>query len=772
MRESVADADGGTSRTPTVASEAGDALRLLPQPSEADLRECADEPIRVPGMIQPGGVLLAVGPDGRVRRASENLSSLIPFTAEQALGRQLQELLKLKDDPLASEPDSPMPMNRQPTLLRVETEEGEWLTASVHRVDGETVLELETEPPRGGADAGGRNGRDATRLLLGFRQIAHEASDVRVFCDRVATHVARHLGYDRVMIYRFDCEWNGEVLAEAVADGVESFLGLNYPAADIPAQARQLYLENRVRQIGDVAADPVPVRDASEGPPLDMACCALRSLSPIHCVYLRNMGVAATLTLSIVVGGRLWGLVACHHRSPRRLSLADLQNCGLFGDLLSAEVQTIETARRAEALEERHRFHADVFRRIQSAEMLVPELADVSESLMRIVDADAMAMRFGDEIHTFGDVPAMPKLERLFQAIAARTLGEICFIDCVSDELPECEVDDERAGGMAAAEFWPQDYILFLRRSRTHTVRWGGHPAKGFERDPRGRLLPRSSFAEWVQAVEGRSRPWTATDRQAATDFRNALAVFIIRRSRDLATLNQQLVQKSREIEQFVYSISHDLKSPLVTCRGFLGLIREDLAVGDMEEVRDSLRRAESATETMNAFIGDLLEFSRIGSVDAGPVSQIDLADVLAEAQEDLFGRLKECEATIDVRGELPVVRGRRTTLLRIFENLFDNALKYACDCPGGRIAVSCRTGHLDHVVSVRDWGPGIPEELHEKAMRLFQRVHAKKTGTGIGLASVAKSMEQLGGSARLANPEDGGLAVELVFPRHTGDEE
>ena len=477
------------------------------------------------------------------------------------------------------------------------TRTGEPLRAAVHRAGDEFVVEFE---PAESDDATAEVDDCAlvTRLLERTRGI-DEAVDL---CRAIVEEVRDRTGFDHVMAYRFDEQYNGEVIAESCGGSLGPYLGLHYPASDIPEQARALYLETRVRLLADVGYEPVglaetPVPAEEDGPsekdgpaeedagpdgtarpPLDMTGCRLRSMSPIHRVYLRNMGVAASLVISVVADGRLWGLIACHHASPRRVRLDAAHSLSLVSEMLSVRVQVLEEVRMRESLAARFAARNAILDRLHSAEDIVGELSQVADDLAAMLGADGLVLWFGDDVSKFGRTPDDRDVAAIVGAVGRRDADEPFITDSLSRDLTDARLTGDGIAGLAALQFRPRDFILFFREEQSRSVRWGGDPAKAVTRDDAGRLMPRASFAEWVERVGGGCRPWSAVDRRTARDFRNAMAVFILRRSRELKELNRRLRQKTDEIEQFVYSVSHDLKSPLVTCQGFLGVIREDLA--------------------------------------------------------------------------------------------------------------------------------------------------------------------------------------------------
>ena len=722
-------------------------------------RSCEEEAIRTPGEVQPHGCLIACDwATLRITRVSESCREHLGMDPDRLLGRSIGELLP------GLEPQTADSGHRDTRRARIVELDGIGAFETVGRAVGsEWVVEL--MPQSDPAGASGSAVSDFLAAMTGER-------DLDELTAAAVTEIQQLTGYDRVMVYQFDEDYNGAVVAEAAAGGMQPYLGLNYPASDIPAQARALYLEQRVRVLADVDYEGSGiVETASDRPTLDLSTCHLRSLSPVHRRYLKNMGVSATLVMSIVVRGELWGMVACHHRTPRVIPLTQLSDLVGVADLLSLQIARAEEARHSRRLEKGLKLHREIIENIHSDPDLVGGLYRHRKSLMTLVGADGLAFWFGDHVVTAGTTPPRGEIVAITERLDQQDMSELLATSSIRRTLDLSDRIGSDVAGLIALAFWPSDYILFFRNSRSYSVTWAGEPIKAVQKDGDGRLQPRGSFDAWVETVEDEATPWSVTDRRAAAEFRNSLATHIIRRSRDLKELNDQLSRKTAEVEQFVYSVSHDLKSPLVTCHGFLGLMREDLEAGRLDDVTDSLDRVERAAGVMNAFIEDLLLFSRIGRDENAATETIDLNTLVANVLDAHEYELRDCKATVEVAPDLPLVEGFRNDLFRVFDNLVTNAIKYAMDGESRQLIIGCRTGSTEHTLTVRDFGGGIDASYHEKALRLFQRVQAKKTGSGVGLATVVKIVELHGGRVWLENPDDGGLQVCLTLPRISGAE-
>ena len=320
-------------------NNASESNNLLRPGQPVDLTSCEREPIHIPGRIQPHGLLLTLQePDLIIMQASENTLSLLSTPAQDLLGKPLGILLNPSDVDALRDACQQHSLDNNPVyLLTMQIRGGQTpFEAIVHRNQGILVLELEPAPE----EAVRVDTYALVRRAIPQIQVARSLEQM---FDVVAQQVRHINGFDRVMIYQFDADGHGSVVAENKREDLEAFLGLHYPASDIPVQARKLYTLNLLRLIADVGytpADIVPTINPATGALLDMSYCVLRSVSPIHVQYLKNMGVAASMSISILRDGELWGLIACHHHAPRFVAYDVRTACEFVGQVVSLQLAT------------------------------------------------------------------------------------------------------------------------------------------------------------------------------------------------------------------------------------------------------------------------------------------------------------------------------------------------------------------------------------------------------------------------------------------------
>ena len=498
---------------------------FVPPGTEIDLTNCDKEPIHIPGSIQPRGALLAVlEPELLVTWVSANLADYLPVTPADALGRPLPALLGPVAGGQLAQHISAFGDLRERNPLELTVETGRF-DAILHRLGG-GVLVLDLEPSEGPRPFSFPNTYQAVRSVVSELNRTVELTELYQI---TANAVRRLTGFDRVMVYRYDHEYNGEVVAEAKADQLNSFLGLHYPASDIPVQARALYEKNWIRLIYDVDYQPTPLLTLAAGAepePLDLTYSSLRSVSPIHLEYLRNMGVRASMSISLMRGDRLWGLIACHHYSgPHTPPYATRAAAEFLGSTLSlrlvdreAQEQAAVRLRTSTALTS---LAGKVF---GAADGPVESLLD-PDDLLSLVPADGAALRLGEATRQSGRVPDGDALTALLDRLADQPDG-VYATDNITETFPELAIDPAVTAGVLAVVLPDRQLLAWLRSETRRAVDWGGDPhnkAIAVVEGDSVRLSPRKSFARWREVVRDRSQPWTGLQRSDAATLRSHL---------------------------------------------------------------------------------------------------------------------------------------------------------------------------------------------------------------------------------------------------------
>jgi light-regulated signal transduction histidine kinase (bacteriophytochrome) len=738
----------------------------LPSGEPLDLSTCAREPIHIPGSIQPHGVLLAVTePELRIVQASANAEALIGVAPQRLLELSLRDLLD--DVSLArvceacARADSRLE-DQSPLRVVSSGASARDFDAILHRSGGLLVVELEMSTG------------DPLAIVAAYRSTRRavdqldRSTSVVDLCARAAIEVRNLTGFDRVMVYRFDADWHGEVIAEAKREDLEEFLGLHYPASDIPEQARRLYTLSTLRIIVDVDYVPsplVPELNPITGQPLDLSLSTLRSVSPIHCEYLRNMGVGASMSISLLRDGRLWGLIACHHYSrcfvPYEVRLAS----ELLGRSLSWQVSSKEHTDNTEARSRAQSQLAEVVSRVDASLELMDALVAQGAALMRMLGATGLAVMQKGELRSAGVAPPDEHLHALCAWLATQ---DSVF---ATDRLPELwEPAREHvtiASGVLAITLTPGTVLLWLRPEFHRTVRWGRDPDKRVEQKQGApRLTPLGSFGEWKEEVKGRSAPWLPWEVGVATDVRGALIGNVLRHADERERLVKLLAKSNSDLDQFAYVASHDLKAPLRGIANLSQWIEEDLDDALTGESRENMRLLRGRVDRLEALINGILDYSRAGKrVDN---ERIDLAKLVRELIELIAPR---GEVAIRLIEPMPELDAERVPLTQVLMNLIGNALKHA-KREGAVIEIAAAREPRFVRFSVSDNGPGIAKEFHERIWGIFQTLRGRDEveGTGIGLSIVRKIVEARGGRAWVESEEGRGATFYVLWPEARPD--
>lgn len=514
---------------------------LVPVGTPIDLDNCAREPIHIPGSIQPRGVLAVVREgDFEVRQVSANVTQLLGRPADAVVGRHLSALVGAEQAARLERTarTSRDLRQRNPIECAIDVAgEPRAFDAIMHRDPGGVLL-VELEIAYGERPFSFPNTYQAVR---GAVEELNRASTLPELYDTAARAVRELTGFDRVMVYRYDEEYNGEVVAESKRHDLNSFLGLHYPSTDIPAQARALYEKNWIRLISDVDYTPAPLVpgvDPASGTPLDLTFATLRSVSPIHIEYLQNMGVHASMSISLLRQGRLWGLIACHHYAGPHLPPFGTRAAAEFlGSTLSLRlVDRFEDEQLHKRLAAQAVLGKLTAATLNDSEPLTGSLLGAPD-LLDLVPADGVVVDIQGDRRVRGSVPP-PEVVAAVMEWARDADDEIAITECLSLELPELGLDPELAAGAVAINLPDGQYAVWFRREVLRSVDWGGDPhnksiAVSEGRDGRAvRLSPRKSFDRWREVVRRRSEPWTLSDTESAGALRRHLVESLYRRTR------------------------------------------------------------------------------------------------------------------------------------------------------------------------------------------------------------------------------------------------
>ena len=727
-----------------------------------DVNECAREPIHLLGSVQSYGALLALAePELTVAMASSNTAAVLGVAPEALLGLPVADILGAEQ---AEQLHQAASDDGAAAIVPVQLEErkaGYQLEVSVHRGDGLVICEFEPsadEPFRFASFYPG-----VRRALLQLES----TRTVTDLCQAAVRQVRAFAGYDRVVAYRFDGDGPGEVIAEDAAPGWEPWLGLWFPAIDVPPQARRLYLQNWIRIIADVddrgAALVPPLRPGTQRP-LDLSGSALRTVSGYHLEYLRNIGVRGSMSVSLIKDGRLWGLIACHSGVPRRLTADQRAACEMFGIALSLRLDAIEDRQRAAD-------DAEVRRILQqmtaTAEAIAPERfgEHIVAGLARLTDligADGVYLRFGAASYTSGLVP---DLGDAAQASLARLpsvpVGRAWSTHRLREEAGElADLAGDCAGVLLVPLSPVGDVLAWFRGEVSRTVRWAADPERPVVIGSRGqRLTPRGSSSVWQETVRGQCLPWSDQDHSIAEETYRALLEAAVRHAP--STAGAEHARGDDELEAFARAASRALQEPLRGIADYATLIKEDSATLDDVTVKrlDTIRWLASR---MDELLNSLLEYSRLGLADLR-TTPVSLDDVLDDIEEILGARLAEADVQLRRPMRLGAVSGDRIWLQEVLVNLISDAVTYAAaDLPrwvevGYEDVVPPEAGQPVRAFYVRDNGTDFWAGQQQYVSRLVDEPGARGGGASAGLTISRRIIERHGGQMWVRSaPEQG----------------
>lgn len=701
-----------------------------------DLSNCDREPIHLLGAIQPVGFLITLTLDWNVARTSVNVGEFLRMASEDLIGRPLNEIfLPEAVHSLRNRLATLRGPNAVDKIFDVRlTQRPELFDVAVHSSSGQIVIEAQ---PAAGRSA------DTTSLVRAMVARLDLMKDFASFWKEGTRQVRALTGFDRVMVYQFSNDGSGEVVAEACKSGIGSFKGLRYPASDIPVQARELYKRNTLRVITDVNATPVaikPERDEN-GNLLDLSYSILRSVSPIHIEYLKNMGVQASMSISIIVDGELWGLFACHNYSPKVPSFETRSVCELFAEIFSLKLESRERNEIVE-YERRARDISDqLLGAVATNEMLLNDPEWLAGILTEVIPAQGVGVWINGSYAFSGITPPTEAFIRIVRALNSAAATRVFATDNIASLLPGSEEFADKAAGMLAIPISrsPRDYVILFREELVQSVRWAGDPHKPVEYGPNGpRLTPRESFAEWQQLVKGRSKPFSAPEVRIAETLRATLIEVVLRLAGE-ASAERDKAHRKQEV--LIAELNHRV-------RNILGVIR-----GLIRQAKPSSNKIEDFVNLVDGRIHALARaHNQITDDHWGPAPIRALIDAEARAFLD------DTYNGVHVTGD-PVMLNPQaySTMALVVHELVTNSTKYGSLSAGGRVDVS--------------WSRTKDGGLEFKWIECDGPIVQPPTRKGFGTTIISRSVPyDLGGKAVVAYDPDGVKATFLIPGRHVSE--
>jgi light-regulated signal transduction histidine kinase (bacteriophytochrome) len=728
-----------------------------PHVGQAVLDACAREPIRIPGGIQPHGALLVLDAEKLVvLQSSANCAGFLGTPIE------IGSPLAVGGTALLAEELKKWIANQEALFLRTLDIAGQPFQVAAHRSSQGVLVEFEAAP-----SSASETLEAVYPRLRSFVDAIGAEKDVAGIAQLAVREIRALTGFNRVKLYAFDSHGDGTVIAED-SDGVlPSYLDLRFPASDIPAQARELYRMNRLRIIPNSTYTPVPINPTLspvDNKPLDMSHAALRSVSPVHLEYMRNMGTGASMSISILVDDTLWGLISCHNRTPANVNPQIRTACDFLGQIISLQIGARERAEAAAYRIRLKRIESQLLAKLSTSTAFHEELREHGDEWRAIVAADGAALITTDALVTVGLTPSHPEITALAGWLHNKGIESTFSTDSLSNQWMPAEDFAESASGLLAisiSQIHPS-YIMWFRQEMVRTVKWGGDPRKYSELE---QLNPRKSFETWKELVRQKSLPWSDVEIESAHDFRTAILNFVLRRAEERAEISGQLQRSNAELEAFSYSVSHDLRAPFRHIAGFGALLAEREKNLDAKSAH-YLQQILDTTISAGQLVDNLLNFSHLGRVHMQS-APVDMRKVVNEARRTAEQHAENTRITWTI-GDLPPAHGDAALLRQVWTNLIENALKYASGRDEIMIAITGEDQGTVTRYSISDNGVGFDMAYAGKLFGVFQRLHRSEEfpGTGIGLALAKRIIDRHGGSITAEGVVDRGAVFTFSLPK------
>ncbi|WP_215782311.1 response regulator [Paludibacterium sp. B53371] len=750
---------------------------MADSPSVADptqlalaLAHCASEPIHLCGTIQPHGILLALDDQGLIRMASDNLHLLQDKATADWLDQPAEALLGTDNTRqcLALSDSAVLP-------LRIGVQS--WL-AQAHRSQAWTLIELTRQ-----SDADPLQQNQLLGLMRQTLTPPAQDGSLEAYCQFICEQVRQLSGFDRVLLYRFDDKWNGAVIGESRSPVFPSLLHHHFPASDIPPQARALFSKKMLRELVDAEAENIPIlprHPPVEGQALDLGRSRLRAMSPIHIEYLRNMGVRATVTVSILHNQQLWGLIACHHQQAKALPMQQLEALECIGTAVSLKIESLQSRAYSRSMERVRQSLSKLYRLIRHSDNLERVLQMYAEDYLSLAQAGGSSILFAGKRHRIGNTPTEQEIAALETWLQQQSFVDGVFsCDSLGERYPPARDWFDLAAGLLAIDLdnTRSNFICWYRPEVVRDIAWAGNPYAKVVSDQGGqpRVEPRRSFAVWIETVMGTAEPWRQATIDAVRLFSLSLMQLLVEQARQHSDAAEAA---SRAKSDFLANMSHEIRTPL---NGIIGLTHLCLQTPLDPHQRDYLGKVMDTSQTLLQVINDILDFSRIEAgklkIETVPFRLSDTLDKI-EPMIRLAAEGKGLAFQVESdKGSEVELSGDPLRLQQILLNLLSNAVKFT-----ERGSITLRIKVMESVArrlrlrfEVQDTGIGMTPAQQARIFEAFEQADTSTTrrygGSGLGLAIVRRLVALLGGSLQLDSQPDAGtrFSVQLWFEQTPG---
>ncbi|WKK57181.1 ATP-binding protein [Sphingobacterium sp. BN32] len=729
-----------------------------------DAKKCEDEKIHLLGLIQPIGFLVIIDREQRILAHSDiPATALCVYKTTEIVGKRVPDVIADEWQELNLQLDSALKLIEKQNTLRFSEEIVLGETAfyiSLYGVNNLFHLEFELKP----------NYKSAQNLSFNSHLNTLSRSTETLW-QELSRIVSELLPYDRIMVYKFNEDSSGIVVAETVADEkLERYLGFNYPEFDIPKQARELYSKNHLRFIVDATADPTTLKTA-ENREFDLQQVAIRSLSPIHLQYLQNAGFKSSLSISIMVMGKLWGLVCCQHPEALHVDLQQRNLALTATHYAAARFQHLKNEERLEYIEDALNLEIKIKETILLKNNVYQQLKVYSSDLNEFMKSEGFALLQDNDIYTYGLTPPRLQIAKFVEALRKHRPSLYLSNHHHADSLAGVDISFKDFPGIAYLPIiGPAGFQLIWFRQEIETIKkWAGKPEKNYSFDEKSNSTvpsPRTSFDVWMEQVKGTSAKWTFRESYFIQRLRDLLQETLLKKASEISNLNEQLIEMNNALDTYSYTISHDLKNPLSAIKLSGEFLRSKDNVPDQMRKRMTTNILEGV-ETIVNMLDKIHEFTKANVFNYEPelINTDKFIDEIVTHSKDRFSTER---TTVFCKNLLPVY-GEKTLIYQLFLNIIGNAIKYSAKSEQPHVEIQSYVENNGVMYIITDNGIGMEKEELDSIYEIFKRMSnsAGFDGSGVGMAIVKRIVDKLGIKISIQSNVGVGTEVYLYFPNH-----
>lgn len=733
-----------------------------------NLINCENEPIHIPGSIQPHGLLIGLTKEFKIVFCSENISQFLSFKYTEVLGKNFEDVFGTESFNVVK--DSTLEENVLQVKMKLENK---IFQCFFHQSNDYYIFEAEP------CTVGVEDVSDVYNQTLQFINYMNATQSLKGLCQMVAKETRSLTGYDRVMVYRFDKEYNGEVFAESCREDLEPFLGLHYPHTDIPVQARELYMRNVLRLIADMDYVPVPIYTIDDGgyKNLDLSLSILRSTSPIHVEYLKNMGVGATLTISLIHQGKLWGLIACHHYSAKNLTPEIRLAAQLQGQFVTSQIDVRQSNEEYEVSRKTNNALEKITGFDLPPIMESFKIISVTPELLKLCNASGVSLFINGEVYKNGITPPDNMIPSLSNWLSEYSSNSSFVTDKIIDFIPVMKSVWDKVSGVIYYSLGKNNSIIWYRTETITEVNWGGDPNKAIVKDVNG-LHPRNSFTKWKQISKNRSTPWLPPELNVAAKYAHTLQkqinlMLLSDEEMKYRKLSEKLKESNEELQNINWISTHDLQEPLRKIQIISSMILFKEKDNISESMILSLHKMNKSAMRMQNLLADILKYTRIKN-SAKAFELVDMNQMVDEVIADVKENVEDANAEI-VISDLPSVYAVPFLIKQLISNILLNSLKYSSPDRKLLMTIAVESDVKDinfgnttyFKFTFADNGIGFHQQYAESIFNIFTRLHSQNeyVGSGVGLALCKKIIQTHNGYITAESSLGNGAAFMIYLP-------